>query len=763
MKIFGRNKKTSAKGMTSEEKLMAAEEIAQTADTSTDTEGGGSVEPKKKNAKKPLFKKRDKAVKTAGAKEKKVKKSQGKSGDKVKHERVSLKLKLILSHIFIGVVPMIIVVLMLLSSTEKGIIEEVVNANKQLTMKTGENLNMLLTNVEDTSKLIVTDFEVLDVVAKNQDDYENVFYFNRDRMDVIDPMFMTIQLTNNSIENIAFIKEDEVIPAADEAYFSEEGFEENFFAGELYKSVDENKGAVSWFYDTFEENRLFIFRKVRNMAQDIGVLMFVLNTDYVADSLEFDTLEEGVETYILDQEGTVIITNIEEKDGTKVTFYDAMQSDIAGLGDDLLFDLNVFTTTEGVEENSMIAYSELENGWYYVQVQPTRLLLESVDTIRGVSNLLIVVAAIFAIVAGVYISFTISGNINYIRKLLKQLEQGDFTAKSNIVGNNEIGQLSNSFNQMVANIGALIKGTRDTAEDVQSDALSLNTIAKQSAEASKEIMIAVESLATGATEQAQDADKTTGVIKELTARINETEATFSSVIEATTRTKEVSSKATETIDELNHTTQDTIKLSANIKSDMKALVERFEEILDIVKLIDGISDQTNLLALNAAIEAARAGDAGKGFAVVADEVRKLAEQSGDATKKISVIVNGIYDATTKTERMIEESADVFVKQESAVRNTDDTFKVIVNDMDAISLEIDKVSKLLAGLDSIQNEAIDATTSIASIAEESAAAVQQVLATGQEQSASAEQLSHMSENLGEIINHLNTSIEGFKTE
>jgi methyl-accepting chemotaxis protein len=343
------------------------------------------------------------------------------------------------------------------------------------------------------------------------------------------------------------------------------------------------------------------------------------------------------------------------------------------------------------------------------------------------------------------------------------MEQGDLTTKSTIQGRYEIGQLSHSFNQMINNIGGLIKGTSIISSEVTVDTKNLNIIARQSAEASKEIMLAVGAIATGAIEQAKDAEKVTDVIKELTSKMKETENTFVSVVEATTRTKEVSSRANITIEALNNSTADTIKLTDDIRVDIKGLVKQFKEILDIVNLIAGISDQTNLLALNAAIEAARAGDAGKGFAVVADEVRKLAEQSSMATKSISEIVGGIYKATTNTERMIEEGSSIFSKQEEAVRHTDETFKVIVRDMEEISLEIDKVHKMMSGLETIQDEAIDATTSIASIAEESSAAIQQVLATGEEQNVSAELLAQMALKLGVVIKKLNESIEGFKTE
>lgn len=139
----------------------------------------------------------------------------------------------------------------------------------------------------------------------------------------------------------------------------------------------------------------------------------------------------------------------------------------------------------------------------------------------------------------------------------------------------------------------------------------------------------------------------------------------------------------------------------------------------------------------------------------------LAEQSTKATKSISTIVNGIYKATTSAEKMIEQGFKIFEKQEKAVRDTDDTFKVIVSDIDEVSLKIENVHMMLSGLETIQEEAVDATTSTVSIAEESAAALEQLLATGQEQKASADELEQMSYKLGIVIDKLNKSIEGFK--
>jgi methyl-accepting chemotaxis protein len=80
---------------------------------------------------------------------------------------------------------------------------------------------------------------------------------------------------------------------------------------------------------------------------------------------------------------------------------------------------------------------------------------------------------------------------------------------------------------------------------------------------------------------------------------------------------------------------------------VQTLAGNSQQIASVLEVIRGIAEQTNLLALNAAIEAARAGEQGRGFAVVADEVRSLAMRTRTATEEIVQIIGTLGDSSNQ--------------------------------------------------------------------------------------------------------------------
>lgn len=672
---------------------------------------------------------------------------------------LSIKAKLILSHILIAVLPITIIVVILTSQASSSLVDKVNSSNTAYVNKVTNIFDNKLLSIEDNSKMILVDMDMNRVLGKGPSDYDNDFYMMNDRQQNISKKVESMLFTNSLIVNIFFIKDDEIIGSVTG---DQKDLYKTFGDSQEKKKVTEAGEKPVWFHDLYGTNDLFLMRNIKKLNSDesIGTMVIEVRKDLLLNDLRISDFNNMDESSLLDFSGQVIMVAKDNGDMKNADFNNELIQTIKADPNETV---GSYTTTTGIENESMILFSLLSNGWVYALKIPTSAILGDITRLKDVALILTLFFMIIAVFIGIFIAISISKPIDYIRKKMKLVEQGDLTVQSKYTGKHEIGQLSQSFNHMMSNMRTLIEEVGTVVERVSINSSELSTISEVSALSSKEVMQAVESVADGASEQAKDAENAALIVRDLVNQFNATEEHFTYVVKATNSTKDASENAKSTLDTLNLSTKDTMELSRKIEMDMSLLVGRFDEISGIIGMIDGISEQTNLLSLNAAIEAARAGESGKGFAVVADEVRKLAVQSKEAAKSISQIISDINEAITMTQKMIQEGSTIYTKQEKAVTNTGVIFKEIITNMDTIMREVNLVYELLNGLDHVQINATNSITSIAAIAEESAASIEQVLANGQEQLVTVEQLVNVSSELNNVITILRQQMEQFNIQ
>lgn len=181
------------------------------------------------------------------------------------------------------------------------------------------------------------------------------------------------------------------------------------------------------------------------------------------------------------------------------------------------------------------------------------------------------------------------------------------------------------------------------------------------------------------------------------------------------KTQEISIKiqsAFEISDEEAKSLKENVASMMALKNKVQTIAELIIELTDYIKqigstvsVVENISEQTNMLALNAAVEAARAGEFGKGFAVVASEIRKLADESKQATNKITTLVNNIEQTTSSTIMVTEDGAKEFEIGAKTANIISDNINIIVEKINQLSVDVNEILTVSLEQQSITNDVI----------------------------------------------------------
>ena len=672
-----------------------------------------------------------------------------KNSKKIKFKIVStIKTKLMAAFLIIATLPILIVGSFSYIVAENTVEKKVSAFSQQLLSQINMNVSAFKNEYVNKTTSVITNSNLAELMKEiNSDSYS---YDNILKNKEVEAILKSTAGSDANISTFCILQDTGKILGTVDTH-SQDYIKNKLKNSELYNEIRKNDSQTYWVTGINDNSEIFLMREYKDTIRhnDNGILIMAIKTNAFKNLFEKMNLDSNNNIQILDENKNIIF-NIDEKNANNEVLNNII-NEVYNLDDSGNF----------VKDNNLITFSTSNNGWKVISEVPMNLLISDIR-LSGLFTLIIgAVCGIIAVVIGLYIAMGIVKPINSIMKLMKKAEDGDLTVILDCMKLDEIGNLSNSFNIMINKIKGLISDVSEVSNTVLKNVEKVTTISNESAEATKQISIAVGEIATGATEQANSSSEAIDQIKVLAEKIDAVRESTKEVKDISSRTKKIGTESILVVNELNERTKESLEMANEINSDICELNDSSKEIEKIIEFIKSISDQTSLLSLNASIEAARVGDAGKGFAVVANEIKKLSDQSKEATMMISNIVNNIQKKTSSTVKLVDKANNIFNEQEKSVSNTDEAFRNIIESTDNISLQIENVIVLMNDMNSYKEKTIQAVENISVLAEESSAATEEVLASVEEEKESSQELAALSNELYDSIQVLNKSMLTFK--
>src|SRR5699024_4102048 len=129
--------------------------------------------------------------------------------------------------------------------------------------------------------------------------------------------------------------------------------------------------------------------------------------------------------------------------------------------------------------------------------------------------------------------------ISGLQQSMTAVAEGDLTVQADVKTDDEIGELSNHFNEMIRNTNEIIALVNESAVNVRTNSESLSAVSEETNASSAEVAHAINEIAQGASKSAEDAENATEHAQRLGEEINLITTQAGEMANIATRTNEM--------------------------------------------------------------------------------------------------------------------------------------------------------------------------------------------------------------------------------
>lgn len=175
----------------------------------------------------------------------------------------------------------------------------------------------------------------------------------------------------------------------------------------------------------------------------LGVILLDIRHDIIQSSINGITIGEEGFVFVIDEEDNMVYTPVNEivyrVNPKWFRSAEPMSVQIGGGSYQIRSELSPYT------------------GWRTVGVFSLDEVMSSVNTIVYILLACVIISLVLVVIVSFQLTRTLTNPIFKLKRLMRQAESGDLTVRFNGRNNDEIGELGQSFNHMIARIDDLIQ------------------------------------------------------------------------------------------------------------------------------------------------------------------------------------------------------------------------------------------------------------------------------------------------------------------